>query len=156
VSTNLLKVFFEFNDNLQTLKENNVFYIGEEDNKVHFNMPIAEFSKLKFAHGSLQQEINFHLDILILYIFSQAELKNVYVTLSSFISTTHETNIIQLFKLISLFGLSIYQIEKKENFLDSLLYAIGGIMASHAISYANTKNKMSSFKLVECKMHVTY
>jgi hypothetical protein len=97
---------------------------------------------------------NFLVDCIIIKIYANCEIKMFYTSLSSFIVNT-KSNVMLLFKAISLFSLCLWQFEKKENFIDSLIFIVGGVLRDLGRSYLKTKgilNENLSYHL--CKKHV--
>jgi hypothetical protein len=136
-----INLFFMNKNLVEPLLANGIFYI--EDNKIKSAdiSKVREFNKELFPKlNSLNQNElkNFLVDYLVMYIFTKAELRHFYTSLSSFLVGT-KSNVMLLFKCLSLFGLALWQFEKRENFLDGLLYVIGGVLRDHARSYLKTK-----------------
>jgi hypothetical protein len=98
----------------------------------------ANINKLNLSDLNPSEQKNFLIDYLVMLVYSKADIKNYYTSLSSFLIQTN-SSVMLLYKILALFGLFFLQLDKKENFLDGLLYIIGGVLRDHARSYLKTK-----------------
>jgi hypothetical protein len=155
-SSFFINLFFMNKNLVEQLLANKVFYIeGNRIKSADINA-VREFNKELFPKLNQNELKSFLLDYLIMYIFSKAELRNFYTSLSSFLVGS-KSNVMLLFKCLALFGLSLWQLEKRENFLDGLLYVIGGVLRDHARSYLKTKGILQeNLSYHKCKDKVTY
>jgi hypothetical protein len=152
---NMINIFLLFNHYKQF---DSLFEIDEEHMKIKQKTPINKelIDKLSFQYNSITEQKNTLIDLFIFFIFSIVELKNFYTSISSFILST-DSNVILLFKTIALFGISIAQIKKKEDFLASVYFLIGGVLRTHARSYLKTKGNLNeNLSDTHCKKHVTF
>lgn len=131
-----LNLFFLNSPNLTLLMKKEAIKFNTAEKTVITEINSELFEELKFENIPTQK--NFLIDMFIIQILSCADIKMFYTNLSAFIVAT-ESNVMKLFKIISLFALSLWQIEKKENFLGSLLYIVGGVLRDHGKSYLKTK-----------------
>jgi hypothetical protein len=93
------------------------------------------------------------IDFLVMAIYSKSDIKGFYTSLSSFLIQT-KSSVLLLYKCIALFGLFFQQQEKKENFLDGLLFIIGGVLRDHARSYLKTKGILrENISYTSCTKH---
>ena len=150
---NMINIFLFFNHYKQF---DSLYEIDEENMKIKQKVTLSKelLENTGFEYKSLSEKKNTLIDLFILYIFSIVELKNFYTSISTFILST-DSNVILLFKTIALFGLSIAQIKKKEDFLASVYFIIGGVLRTHARSYLKTKGNLNeNLSDVQCKKHV--
>lgn len=133
------------NSNNQEEGNFNNIYNEEEDTRVNNLYKIHFLSKdnlIKYINNRNDISNNFLIDILILLIFSRSKLNEFYTSLSTFLVTT-QGNSYLLFKIISLFSICLLNLNKKENFLNSLLFIIGSSFRDHAKSYLKSKNMLN-------------
>jgi len=144
-----LHLFFLNNKNLDNLLKKQIITIDKERKKIvssldtsNSNFNYAEFYENQLETGNdseiLKEKKNFLIDLNILQIFCFSQMNLFYTSLSSFIINT-ESSVMLLYKTISLFAICLWNIEKKENFVGSLIFVIGGVLRDHARSYLKTK-----------------
>ena len=124
------------------------------------NMKIKQKIAIKKEHlndlqfKSLGENKNTLIDLFIFFIFSTVELKSFYTSISTFILNT-DSCVILLFKTIALFGLCLAQVTKKEDFVASVYFLIGGVLRTHARSYLKTKGILNeNLSEICCNKHV--
>ena len=150
---NLVNIFLLFN-NFNCFDA--LYEIDDENMKIKQKVAINSelLLKLDLKFKSEGENRNTLIDLFIFLIFSTVELKNFYTSISTFLLNT-DSNVILLYKTIALFGLSIAQIGKKEDFLSSIYYIIGGVLRTHARSYLKTKGILKeNLSDIGCKKHV--
>lgn len=148
-----------FNEDNFKLDFNSNKLIFPEDNfNERINKILETANDQYFMNGKegnlLNLEKNFLIDLLILIVFTFGDIKMFYTTVSTFI-TFIDSKVVLVFKIISLFSLALWQLEKKENFIDSLLFLLAGILRDLARSYLKTKGIVEenlSFHM--CTKHV--
>jgi hypothetical protein len=113
--------------------------------------------KLNLSCLTPGEQKNCIIDYLVMAAYSKSDIKSFYTSLSSFLIQT-KSSVLLLFKSLSLFGLFFQQQEKKENFLDGLLFIIGGVLRDYARSYLKTKGILKeNISYTACnKHHVSY
>ena len=151
-----INLFFLDQNIVELLLEKNIFNIN---NKKITSCSIDDL-RAKFddilTTLHINKQKNFIIDVIVFYIFTKIDLKYFYTCLSSFIVGT-KSNVMLLFKCIALFGLSLQQIDKKEDFLDGLMYIVGGVLRDHARSYLKTKGILQeNLSYHKCENHVKF
>lgn len=143
-------LFFQNCKNIDILMKHGLFLINKENKKIDCHFSVDKYHKIecefKFelenTQSQEQAQKNFLIDLVIFLILTNADIKGFYTSLSSFIITTN-SSVMLLLKVISLFALCLWQLEKKENFVPSLIYTIAGVLRDHGRSYLKTKGVLN-------------
>lgn len=144
-----LNMYFFNSKNLNILLKHQLFIINKDSKKVESYFTLEKFNQIQeeFSFSILNSpedalipvmEKNFLIDICMLLLICNLDIKASYTSISAFIVGT-DGSVMKLFKVLSMFGLCLWQIEKKENFLPGLLYIVGGVLRDHGKSYLKTK-----------------
>lgn len=110
---------------------------------INFNIQSKEIS---VNFDKIKQEIssdniltqNFLIDLIIMMIYSITAIQGFYTTISALLMMVN-SNVTKFYKILSLFGLCYWKLEKKQDFINSLLFISGGVMRDLARSYLKTK-----------------
>jgi hypothetical protein len=144
-----LNMFFFNSKNLEILLKHQLFVFNKDTKKIESYFTLGKYneiiSELSFSIMNSPDDVlapimqkNFLIDLCMLLLLCNLDIKGFYTSISAFIVGT-EGSVMKLFKVLSMFGLCLWQIEKKENFLPGLLYIVGGVLRDHGKSYLKTK-----------------
>jgi hypothetical protein len=144
-----LHLFFLNNKNIDILLKHQIFRFNHDSKKLESNFSLPKFIEIsdEFSHGiiatsedpsKLIMHKNFLIDVLILLILIESDIRGFYTSISALLVSL-ESNVMLLFKSISLFGLCFWGFDKKENFVSGLLYVLGGVLRDFGKSYLKTK-----------------
>lgn len=132
-----LHLFFFNNSKVQSLLDDKVVFLDKiKSRKIQFfHSTFIDKYPMEFFN---KNDYNLLIDLLIIRIFSLCGLENFYTTISGLLIRDMR-NILKFFKIISLYGLCLYQMPNKENFIASLLYVTGGVIRDIGRCYLKTK-----------------
>lgn len=156
-----MHIFFLQSKKFHLLKEKNLIIIDISSNNIKANYNTKEIKELYHLPKEDNKErsvsyVNFLLDLILFKILSSSEVKHLYVSLSSFLVSI-ESSVMKFYKIISLFAIILWTLPDKENFANSLLYVIGGVMRDLGRSYLKTKGILNeSLSYHNCKQAVLY
>lgn len=131
-----INMYFLSSKNVKMLTEFNILQFEKYKIKTNANELKNHLDTFKFEN--IEEKKNFLIDFILMNIFTHLDIKNFYTSLSSFIIST-KNSVFLFFKTISLFAISLCQLDNRENFIGSLLFILGGVLLSHGKSYLKTK-----------------
>ena len=79
------------------------------------------------------------IDLIILRIYSFSKIESFYTSITGELMGIN-SSVVKFYKVMSLFALCYFKMDKKENFIGSLLLISGGVMRDLARCYLKTRN----------------